>query len=223
MYIQNKYYNTYFKIISIAQNRILDKAVKKEIHHILPRSLGGNNLPSNLVTLTLKEHWICHRLLVKFLTNKKDIQKMYNALYMMAVKDYRTVNGRIYQYIKENIEPWNKGLTGLYQPPLSDEAKQSLSKLWKGKPRPKEHCSAMKAGWQNRKNKGLSVSPWNTGLKGLKGPCKPIILIDPGGNHHYYESLKEGCKENNLIYTKMSGVKNNKLLHHKGWTVKVPN
>ena len=36
-----------------------------EKHHILPRALGGDNSKNNIVRLTAKEHFICHRLLAK--------------------------------------------------------------------------------------------------------------------------------------------------------------
>ena len=218
MFTTNKYYNTYFKIISRGQTRVLPPNIKIEIHHIIPRSLGGTDDASNLVKLTLKEHWVCHRLLVRFLTEPKHIRKMYNALFMMAVKDYRQINGRIYQAIKENAVPWNKGLTGLYQPPLNNTAKQKLSELWKGKPRPQEHRDAMKKGWQRIKEEGYQ--PWNKGLVGLRGPCQAVILVSPEGTEHAYESLKTGCKDQNLIYTKMSSVKSGKVTQYKGWTIK---
>jgi len=221
MYIQNKYHHTYFKIINRSRNRVLSESIKTEIHHILPRSLGGTNDPENLATLTLKEHWVCHRLLVKFLIDKKHLRKMYNALFMMAVKDYRTVNGRIYQQIKENIEPWNKGMTGLYQPPMTDENKKKLRDLWKGKARPKAHKDAMRAGWERIKQSGYQ--PWNKGITGLRGPCKPIILVSPTGEEFLYESLKAGCKDKSLIYTKMSSVNSGKLSNYKGWTLKPVN
>ena len=34
-----------------------------EKHHILPKCLGGNNDKENLVLLTAKEHYVCHKLL----------------------------------------------------------------------------------------------------------------------------------------------------------------
>ena len=120
MFEHNKYHKKYFQIVNKAKTRQLDPTIKVEIHHVIPRSLGGTDLPDNLVTLTLKEHWVCHRLLVKFTVDKIALRKMYNALFMMAVKDYRTVNARIYKEIKEKAVPWNKGLSGLYQPPLSE-------------------------------------------------------------------------------------------------------
>jgi hypothetical protein len=221
MYIENKYYKIYFNIITKAQNRTLDATIKKEVHHILPRSLGGSDEQSNLVSLTLREHWICHRLLVKFLRDKIAIRKMYNALYIMAVKDYRTINSRIYQHIKENVEPWNKGLTGLYQPPLSDNSKEELRKLWKGKSRPKEHCDAMRAGWNRLKEEGYS--PWNKGKTGVYKSGKPVIITSPDGKEYRYNRLKDGCNELGLIYSTMSSVNTGKRQDWKGWTSKPVN
>jgi hypothetical protein len=88
----------------------------------------------------------------------------------------------------------------------------------KGKARPQEHKDAMKAGWARAKANGHQ--PWNKGVVGLKGPCKPIVLVSPDGTEYRYDSMKQGCKEHNLIYTKMSSVKNGHLAHYKGWTIK---
>jgi hypothetical protein len=92
-----------------------------------------------------------------------------------------------------------------------------VPKMNKGKSRPKEHIEAMKKGWANAKVRGYRV--WNKGLTGLKGPCQPITLVAPNGTKHHYESMKKGCRENNLVYAIMSGVKNGKVKHHKGWTI----
>jgi hypothetical protein len=92
--------------------------------------------------------------------------------------------------------------------------------MHKGKARPVEHINAMKAGWNRIKQEGYA--PWNKGVTGLKGPCKSIILISPDGIQYAYESLKQGCKEQGLLYTKMSGVNNGHLKHHRGWTILNP-
>jgi hypothetical protein len=218
MFTINKYYKIYFAIIKRAQQRTLDKNIKSEIHHIVPRSLGGGNDQSNLAKLTLKEHWVCHRLLVKMLIDPKHVRKMYNALYMMAVKDYRTVNGRTYQLIKENIVPWNKGITGYKGKPCATETKQTLSEMWKGKPRPEHHKDAMKEGWEKLKND--SYSPWNKGLTGIHRSGKPVIIVSPEGVEYRYDRLKDGCRDLGLTYTYMSSVNSGKKSDWKGWTVK---
>jgi hypothetical protein len=92
--------------------------------------------------------------------------------------------------------------------------------MHKGKKRPQEHIDAMKTGWERIKSEGYR--PWNYGQTGLKGPCKKITLVSPDGEHHAYESLKQGCKEQNLIYTIMSSVNNGSKLHHRGWTILNP-
>lgn len=42
-----------------------------ELHHIIPRSFGGDDSPGNLVLLTPKEHFIIHVLLWKINPCKK--------------------------------------------------------------------------------------------------------------------------------------------------------
>ena len=101
MFTINKYYNTYQKIIARSKDRVLLNKCKTEMHHIIPRSLGRTNEDSNLAKLTLREHWICHRLLVKCLDDPVALRKMYNGLFMMAQKNYRTINSRIYQHFNE--------------------------------------------------------------------------------------------------------------------------
>jgi hypothetical protein len=64
LFLQNKYSKCYFRIIEKAKSRKLDNIYVEE-HHILPKSLGGNNSTENLVLLTAREHFVCHLLLVK--------------------------------------------------------------------------------------------------------------------------------------------------------------
>lgn len=81
--IQNKYYTWYYNIINRAQSRILDVNTQIEKHHIIPKSLGGSNDQSNLVNLTLREHFICHMLLIR-MTSGKNRTKMVYALWKMC-------------------------------------------------------------------------------------------------------------------------------------------
>ena len=76
----NKIYNN---IIERAKQRQIKNPLNgyKEIHHVIPRSIGGSNEPINLVELTLKEHFLCHELLVYIYPNNKEV--VY-ALWMMT-------------------------------------------------------------------------------------------------------------------------------------------
>lgn len=63
VYIQNKYTDTYYRIIHKALSETNDGYT--ETHHIIPRCLGGTNSKENLVRLSYKQHRICHKLLTK--------------------------------------------------------------------------------------------------------------------------------------------------------------
>lgn len=84
--------------------------------------------------------------------------------------------------------------------------------------RPIEHREAMKRGWERIKKEGYE--PWNKGKSGVYRSGKPVILVSPTGQEFKYDRLKDGCKELNLTYTKMSSVNSGKLDHFKGWTIK---
>jgi hypothetical protein len=55
------YQKIYNQIVQRAQNRELIGYGEK--HHIIPTCLGGDNYPENIVKLTAREHFICHKLL----------------------------------------------------------------------------------------------------------------------------------------------------------------
>ena len=104
MFIQNKYTNWYYKIISHAQSRIIDGYVEK--HHIVPKSLGGTDDRSNLVILTAKEHFICHLLLTR-MTVGANKRSMWHAVWNMANqrREYQIryrISSRTYETIKRN-------------------------------------------------------------------------------------------------------------------------
>lgn len=69
VFINNKYTTTYFAIINNAKNRT-NLVGYTENHHIIPKSLGGTNDKTNLVKLSAREHFICHKLLTKMVTGK---------------------------------------------------------------------------------------------------------------------------------------------------------
>jgi hypothetical protein len=77
-----------------------------ELHHIIPKSfnLVDKNIKTNQVFLTAKEHFICHRLLVKMVTGTR-IGQMWLALFSMCMIGKHTrkmISARQYEYIKIN-------------------------------------------------------------------------------------------------------------------------
>lgn len=116
-FLEKKYSKWYYQIISNAKARILSDY--SEIHHIIPKSLGGSNDLENLVKLTAREHFICHWLLTKMVTGEAR-HKMLAALVRMSVQKNRNQqrikpNSRLYEKIRSNwAKEHSKWLTGRF-------------------------------------------------------------------------------------------------------------
>jgi hypothetical protein len=81
---RNRYLRWYFGLIVGAQERDIPRCYS-EVHHILPRSMGGGDEASNLVRLTYREHFLAHWLLTRFCVGG-DLRKMQRALFAMTLK-----------------------------------------------------------------------------------------------------------------------------------------
>lgn len=85
----------YDRLIQRAKNRQRPDCYCEE-HHIVPRCVGGEDVPENLVYLTAREHFVAHRLLAK--ANPK-IVKIRTADFMMGNINGRTT-GSFYEQSK---------------------------------------------------------------------------------------------------------------------------
>jgi len=148
IFIDNKYTKCYFSIINNAKSRIsINGYIEK--HHIIPKSLGGDNKKENIVSLTAREHFICHLLLPKMTTGKDKRKMSYASNMMLCGKNRYVPSSKIYQKIKEEFainigihnkgkQAWNKGLPGNFTGMKhSDETKVqiSVSQIGISKPR----------------------------------------------------------------------------------------
>jgi hypothetical protein len=123
MFTDNKYTKLYYQIITPTLNRELN--TYKELHHIIPRSMGGTDEKDNLTYLTAREHFICHWLLVK-MTEGQARSKMIYALQGMRAQNnsqqryetkitsrvyehYRIEHARIHSETMKGKPAWNKG------------------------------------------------------------------------------------------------------------------
>ena len=185
MFIKNKYYTYYYNIVNNALSRS-NLTGYFEKHHIIPKSLGGGNSEENLVNLTFREHFICHRLLTK-ITSGINRRKMAYAMWrMLTVAKHRKckITSHTYHLIREEykkqpnpmlgkthtkktrmaISNAQKGNTTRRGVILSEEQKQKqresmLGKpAWnKGIPRPQSVKDAV-----SKANKGKTA--WNKGI-----------------------------------------------------------
>lgn len=151
IFINNKYTRIYYEIIENARSRTLPDDVYTERHHIIPQSFyksrsktgwlsGDYNSKTNLIRLTAREHYICHRLLTK-MTEDIALYKMANAMRRFAhsPKTKQFVNSRTYEHISNLQSKVMKGRPcstetrekirqgNLNRPPMAEETRRKLS------------------------------------------------------------------------------------------------
>ena len=153
-----------------------------EVHHILPRSLGGMDISQNLVKLTPEEHYRVHELLPFIYTEGKAHAKMVFAwnqmcgrvkgvevdaeTYGQLKREYSKVNSESHKGRKYSAETKSKLSEIRKGHVVSEETKQRISQALKGKKRGRiseetrlKRSAALKGkpAW----NKGLPA--WNRG------------------------------------------------------------
>lgn len=104
MFPTNKYSKCYFSIINKAQSRNIGEIDHFERHHIIPKSMGGDNSSTNIVRLTPREHFVCHLLLPKMTTGLHRY-KMVHAIWQMSICD---PNGKRYKPNSNTYETLKK-------------------------------------------------------------------------------------------------------------------
>lgn len=86
IFIDNKYTRIYYTIIRRAKTRVLPTDSYKEVHHVFPKSFGGADSPDNLITLTAREHFVCHWLLTKMVTGSLQQKMIFAFTAMLKLK-----------------------------------------------------------------------------------------------------------------------------------------
>jgi hypothetical protein len=93
------YTRIYNQIIERAQTRKLEGYVEK--HHIVPKCMGGLDVKENLVELTAREHFFCHRLLCEIYPKEP---KLWYALWLMAIGKRKWVESTPYNMSSKEYE-----------------------------------------------------------------------------------------------------------------------
>ena len=157
MYLPNNYTFWYNNIIQRAQSRVLSTDTYTEKHHIIPRSLGGDDLTSNLVRLTAREHFVCHLLLTKMTTGLHLRSMCYAAWQMTHINGRPRYNAssRAYAYLRKKLSESYKGIpkTTIYwlgkKHSITSLEKQSTAKLGSKNP---NYGVLQKAEWNQKKS-----------------------------------------------------------------------
>lgn len=181
---ESKYTRWYYAIIE--KRAITDRRRQGEVHHIIPKSLGGSDDRKNLVKLSGHDHAWCHWLLTK-MTEGENRAKMIYAFNMMGVygehmsreKSYAIVSA----YEKNRLEwskthsekmkgqfangrtAWNKGLD------MSDDSRCKGGRKNKGRVKTQEEIDKRVAKVIGRKDSAETIEKKRIAMTGLvRGP-----------------------------------------------------
>ena len=141
------YTKIYDNLIERAQNRVIEGYV--EVHHIVPRCLGGSNDSANLVALTPEEHYLAHQLLVKIYPSNHKLVYAVIRLSGTGGKYNKFRNNKLYGWIKrERAKVVSEQFLGKK---LSTEHCDKISIAKKGVPHSAEHCKGISIGKMGKK------------------------------------------------------------------------
>jgi hypothetical protein len=147
VYLQNKYTRWYYNIIDRARSRQTHGYTER--HHIIPRSLGGDNTKNNLVELTAREHFVCHLMLARMTTGDAKKKMIRSVFYLTGKGKAKRNNSIRYENLRiELAKITSQQHKGSKRPPRTSKTKQNLS--------------VSKQGKKNPKFTGYFITPWGT-------------------------------------------------------------
>jgi hypothetical protein len=150
-----EYLKIYNNIIEKAKIRSLNGYTEK--HHITPKCLGGSNKKDNIVSLTAKEHYICHKLLCEIYPTEHKLKYAFWRMCNVANNEFQDrnykVSSRVYDRIKREIQTITSNRTKNYSEATRKLIGEKVSKKLKGRPSGKKGISNPKhSEWMKQNN-----------------------------------------------------------------------
>ena len=197
MFTESKYTTLYYRIINSARAR--QSIGYTERHHIVPKCMGGDNTLSNIVILTAREHFICHRILIKIVEEKFKSKMIYAAWQQSRSAKYKGVRitSRTFAKLREEL---SKSYTDRKRSQFSEEWRENMSKAHLGKKVPASdkliaHLRKITAERNDQ-----------------HGPANPFY-----GKTHSHEVIANIIKSNSTVYSCPHCTKSGKSNSMKRW------
>jgi len=160
------YTRHYNLLIERARTRVLDSYAEK--HHVIPRCMGGPNNKENIVSLTGREHFVAHLLLIKIYPANPKL--VCAAVKMRGNRKYYQNNSRLYEWLRiRHSKAVSELLTGV---PKTKEHCKNISESGKGKhsaSKSQTHKDKISKAHIGKKRENFSQEWKNNLSKSLKG------------------------------------------------------
>lgn len=178
MFIVNKYLTHYYNLCEKARVRVVFDGYQEK-HHIIPKSLGGSDEATNIVSLSAREHYIAHLLLVR-ITEGVNKSKMINAWFRMSCQGnhpaFSFITSRRFERARiqfaESAGWATKGKTyeqiyGL-EKAIELKQKRSIAKSTERKGKTWEDIFGVEKAAEMKQLRGQQAVAWNKGRKHSK-------------------------------------------------------
>lgn len=176
-------------IIEKAKTRVLEGY--SELHHIIPKSMGGSNKKDNLVRLAAKEHFLIHRLLTLIYPDSNSIAYAYWAMcgglknkytkqrYSPSAKAYEDAKNKMSEYNKKRLTEYNIWNGKKH----SEESKLKQSTSAKNRNINLENEKIRRAGISKTMKELPRTEEWNRNISEAKKGSKNPMYGKTGKNH----------------------------------------
>ena len=144
-----------------------------EIHHIIPKCMGGSNDLNNLTKLSYREHYLAHYLLIKMFPDNSGINYAFICM-LRKHNEKRILTSRMYDTIKSNFSKYKRLFCNLPNPGKSENARRA----------------ARKRMLTDNPNKGGASNH----------TAKRILVTYMDGNKEYFEYGSQLCKKLPVSY-----------------------
>lgn len=177
------------------------------IHHILPRSLGGDDSSDNLVILTPREHFVIHHLLWKMHGGKMAV-----AFRFMCLNMDNTINSRTYEKLRAQVasdrannDEWKAN--GKYA-----AEKKAKDPEWLRKNRESVKKTTKSPGWKESHRLAIIKRSKNKSwLENTRAATKAVVKTDKWINNHKsgMEAMKSREDWNDIVNARAKKMVNN--------------
>lgn len=176
-----------------AMNRVKNKQTHYDKHHIIPKSLGGDNSKENLVLLTPREHFLAHFLLWRIHRNRS----MAAAFFSMVNGKLRRAHGKDFYHASSRA--YAEAVEAVRSIPMPEEIRKKHSKIPWNKGR--KYTNEQKA---NMKGKSLETpeqkAKRSSSLKGIIPSNAKKIMIDGISYISIMDASRKLTLHRNIIY-----------------------
>lgn len=208
------HYNRYVYFIKSRPNRDIKKEKGFNIHHILPKSMGGDSEKINLIKLTHREHFIAHMLLFYC-----SYTPMISAFWLLCNCNIGSLTARQYENLKEKMSTFNpyankseeeraimkQKVSDFHkEKTFSNDYRRKLSEAAKGKHKTEQHRKNLAIALIGKKQSKETIQKRiqkNTGKKRSDATKEKMSKANVGQKNPSAKRVK--CLETNQIFSFM--------------------